>query len=55
VVTYTSARHLCAVGRGIIRGLAKQFRERVTIIEPVCMLRGATACELHVQVGIANY
>jgi predicted hydrocarbon binding protein len=55
VVTYTSARQLCALGRGIIRGLAREYKERVTIDEPVCMLRGADTCEIHVRVANEDF
>lgn len=45
-IHYTSRRRLCFVARGIIRGLAKHFDERVVISEPACMHRGAERCLL---------
>lgn len=38
-VTYTSPRKLCALAKGIIKGVAKHYDEQVTITEPTCMLR----------------
>jgi predicted hydrocarbon binding protein len=49
VITYDSPRRMCSLARGIIRGLAAHFEERVTIDEPACMLKGAAACELVVR------
>ena len=49
VVLYTSARRLCAVARGIVRGVAKHFEEHVTIHDDRCMLKGDRACALRVR------
>ena len=49
VVTYGSPRRLCAVARGIIRGLAQHFGEKVEITEPDCMLEGRPTCQIQVQ------
>jgi hypothetical protein len=46
---YTSPARLCALGKGIIRGIAKHFRETVTMHEQSCMLLGAPACTLIVR------
>jgi hypothetical protein len=51
VITYTSARKLCALARGIVRGIANHYQEPVTIDEPTCMLRGAEACSIAVHTG----
>ncbi|MEO5618590.1 MAG: V4R domain-containing protein [Candidatus Eisenbacteria bacterium] len=48
-MSYTSARKLCAVARGICRGLARHFEEVVVIDEPSCMLRGGRTCEIIVR------
>jgi predicted hydrocarbon binding protein len=48
-VSYSSARKLCGVGVGFIRGLAKMSGERVSIAETQCMHAGASSCELSVQ------
>jgi hypothetical protein len=44
LLTYDSARKLCGIARGIARGLAKHFREGLTIEELRCMHRGDPAC-----------
>lgn len=44
VLTYDSPRKLCAVARGIVKGVAKQFAEVVTIDETQCMHNGDRAC-----------
>ena len=44
VLTYDSPRKLCAVARGIVKGVAKQFGEVVTIDERACMHDGDPAC-----------
>ena len=43
-MTYDSPRRLCAVARGIARGIAAQFGEQISIADPRCMLRGDPAC-----------
>lgn len=43
-VTYTSARRLCAVARGIIFGVGAHFGETLSVQQPQCMLRGDPAC-----------
>ena len=48
-VSYTSARRLCAVARGICRGLGRLFGENLEIEEPSCMLRGDRTCEIVVR------
>lgn len=44
ILTYDSTRKLCAVARGIARGLARQFKEALTIDDERCMQRGDPAC-----------
>lgn len=50
VIHYTSARRLCGVAVGIIRGVATHYGEPVQIDEPRCMHRGDPACEIRVRV-----
>lgn len=50
-VTYTSARKMCPLAKGIIRGIAKHYGEQVSITEPSCMLRGDATCQLIVTVA----
>lgn len=48
-LTYRSERRLCAFARGVIRGVADQYGEVLTVTQPVCMLRGDPVCELLVR------
>ena len=47
-ITYRSERRLCDLAKGIVRGVARHYGERVTIGEPSCMHHGAPACVIHV-------
>lgn len=49
VVLYDSPRRMCFLAKGIIKGLAAHYGEKVTIAEPSCMHRGDAACELVVS------
>jgi hypothetical protein len=44
ILTYSSPRRLCAVARGIARGIARVYDEHLVVQETVCMLKGAKAC-----------
>ncbi len=48
-VIYNSERKLCSVAKGIIRGIAKHFDEKITITEDKCMIRGDSACRMKVS------
>lgn len=49
VVVYGSARKMCGIAKGIVRGLARHFGERVTIEELACMHSGAPECRISVR------
>jgi predicted hydrocarbon binding protein len=49
IVAYASQRRLCALARGIIRGVSVHYHEQVQISEHMCMLRGADACQIRVR------
>jgi Haem-NO-binding len=49
IVHYKSRRRMCALAKGICRGLAAHFGERVAISEASCMLAGAPECHISVQ------
>ncbi|MBA2544969.1 MAG: heme NO-binding domain-containing protein [Deltaproteobacteria bacterium] len=49
-ISYSSARKLCALARGIIRGVAEHYAQRVQIEESTCMLRDDPQCTLNVTV-----
>jgi predicted hydrocarbon binding protein len=40
---------MCAVAKGIVRGVAKHHGESVTITEAECMLTGGKECRLAVR------
>ena len=48
-LVYASPRKLCAVARGIVRGLAQHYREEVTVTEPMCMAEGQPQCQIQVR------
>jgi len=50
-LTYTSERKMCAVARGMIRGIGRHYRERVSVTETQCMHRGAAHCQMTVRVA----
>jgi hypothetical protein len=45
-MTYDSPRKLCAVARGIARGIAASFSEQLSITDERCMHRGDRECVL---------
>ncbi|HXB53262.1 MAG TPA: heme NO-binding domain-containing protein [Vicinamibacteria bacterium] len=49
VIAYTSNRKMCGVAKGIVRGIAAEFGEKVVISESTCMLKGGTKCEISVR------
>jgi hypothetical protein len=49
VVHYSSKRRMCGVAKGIVRGLARHYREKVSLTEPTCMLKGGAECQLVVK------
>jgi predicted hydrocarbon binding protein len=50
IIRYASARRMCGVAVGIIRGVAAHYGEPVQIDEPRCMHRGDPECEIRVRV-----
>lgn len=49
VITYASPRRMCAVAKGIVRGIAEHYKEEVAIQEPACMQAGHSACRISVK------
>ena len=43
---YESSRRLCALARGIMKGVGQYYGETLRIREPACMHRGDPSCEL---------
>jgi tRNA A-37 threonylcarbamoyl transferase component Bud32 len=48
-LVYSSARRLCPLALGLMRGMAKHYGEEISIEEPSCMLRGDPFCSFVVQ------
>jgi hypothetical protein len=49
LITYSSARRMCGVAVGIVRGLAVHYGEKMEIKELSCMLDDASACRILVK------
>lgn len=48
-ISYDSPRHMCAVAKGISKGLAKYFDEEISISETSCMNHGDPTCEIDIR------
>ncbi len=48
-IDYRSARRLCSLAKGIVRGLAQELGDRVAITERECMHLGDARCLIQVQ------
>jgi len=46
VLVYTSPRQMCELAIGIGKGLAKHFKETITVDQTMCMHKGAPKCEM---------
>jgi hypothetical protein len=44
MISYRSARRLCPLAKGIVRGAAAHYKVDITISEESCMLRGDPEC-----------
>ncbi|MDP2106423.1 MAG: heme NO-binding domain-containing protein, partial [Desulfobulbaceae bacterium] len=51
VVLYSSPRKMCSVAKGITKGLARSFQERVIISEDSCMHKGDSVCRISIRTG----
>ena len=47
-ISYTSARQLCVLLRGLVEGTARHYDETAVIEESTCMKRGDAACTFDV-------
>ncbi|MGR8940818.1 MAG: FAD-dependent oxidoreductase [Gammaproteobacteria bacterium] len=52
VIHYTSSRRMCALGIGLIKGIADQFGDPITVSESSCMLHGDPACTIQIKLLI---
>ncbi len=46
LLEYSSARKLCTLGKGIIRGVAEYYQEEIEIDDQACMLKGDEECRI---------
>lgn len=49
IVIYRSHRQMCAVAKGIIRGVGKHYQEIIQVEESKCMHHGHDHCRIHVR------
>jgi hypothetical protein len=47
-IVYSSERRLCAVAKGIVKGVGRYYDENIAITDEACMLRGDPFCALQV-------
>jgi predicted hydrocarbon binding protein len=50
VIRYGSARRLCPLAIGLIRGVAKHYADAIEIDETACMGSGAAHCEIRARI-----
>jgi hypothetical protein len=48
VIRYRSSRKMCGLAKGIAKGVAKHYKERIILTESRCMLVGNGHCEISV-------
>jgi Haem-NO-binding len=49
VIVYDSPRKMCGVAKGIVRGIARHYDERITLSESTCMHHGDRKCTISVR------
>jgi len=49
IVLYRSPRRMCSLAKGLARGVAGYYNEKVRIVENRCMLRGDRECEISIR------
>lgn len=50
LLRYSSARHMCALAKGIARGLGAHYGEQVVIRDTSCMNKGDAQCNIYIKV-----
>ena len=48
VMGYHSTRRLCAFAEGLLEGAADHYGQTIAIVQPRCMLRGDSSCQLEI-------
>jgi len=51
VIIYSSPRKMCALARGLVKGIAKHFDERIVLKDQSCMITGDPDCRLSVRLA----
>ncbi len=51
IIIYNSPRKMCAVAKGIVKGVAHHYKERIRIAETNCMLKGDPSCKISVTLA----
>lgn len=46
IMSYSSPRKLCALAKGMTKGIAQHYGEKIAISEESCMHQGAPACRI---------
>ncbi|MGH9565464.1 MAG: heme NO-binding domain-containing protein [Candidatus Angelobacter sp.] len=54
IITYDSARKMCPLLKGMVKGSARAYEQEITIMESRCMLQGDPECNVTVQVETAG-
>lgn len=49
VLVYRSQRKMCDLAKGLAKGVGRERAQPLTVEEPECMHRGASACRIHVR------
>jgi len=53
-IQYNSSRKMCPLLKGIVKGAADYYKEKVTLLESRCMLQGDSECVVMVQTESAK-
>lgn len=48
-IIYNSARRMCGLAKGLVKGVARHYGEEITVEELTCMLRGGAQCKISVK------
>lgn len=49
ILTYSSARRMCGLAKGIVKGLGKHYGEKVEVAESQCMLKNDPHCLISIR------
>jgi len=49
IIHYGSRRRMCGIAKGIVRGLARHYGEKVSLAEPTCLMKGGAECQIVVK------